>query len=272
MRRGVVESVLRVAYRSDWPAHLWAKVPSSCVVRVVRRTIPILERGAPAMRIGFVSDIHIGPTTPAALLDAAFDALARAELDVLLLGGDYVFLDATPAKADRLATLVSRVPAKVKLAVMGNHDLWTHHALLERALASVDVRVLCNDRVDITPDLVVVGLDEPWTGRIDAARALRDVKAGAVVVLCHSPDGLLEALAHVPHARALYVCGHTHGGHLAAPWGPIYTPGRLGKTFPHGFHDVPPFVLHVSRGVGGSEIPMRTFAPPEVAVLDLVSH
>jgi predicted MPP superfamily phosphohydrolase len=271
VRRGVVESALRIAYRGDWPARVWSKVPSSCDVRVVRRTIPLLPLGAAPLRFGFVSDIHIGPTTPIALLDAAFGALADAELDVLLLGGDYVFLDATPKKARLLASLVARVPAKKKIAVLGNHDLWAQHPLLERALESASADVLCNAHVEVAPDCVVVGLDEPWTGHIDAERAMRGITASTIVVLCHSPDGLPNATAHLPRANALYVCGHTHGGHIATPWGPIIAPGRLGKKYPHGFHDVPPFVLHVSRGVGGSEVPMRTFASPEVAVIDLVS-
>ena len=268
----MLELALGVAYRGDWPGRVWAKVPSSCDVRVVRRTIPLLPPGAAPVRFGFVSDIHIGPTTPPALLDAAFDALARADLDVLLLGGDYVFLDATPEKAERLAALVSRVPAKHKIAVMGNHDLWTHHPRLERALESVNVEILCNAHVTVAPDCVVVGLDEPWTGRIDAERAMRGVTASAIVVLCHSPDGLPDAIAHVPREHALYICGHTHGGHLSTPWGPLVMPGRLGRKYPHGFHDVPPFVLHVSRGVGATEIPVRTFAPPDVAIIELVDH
>lgn len=270
-RRGVVEHALRFAYRGDWPARIWAKVPGSCAVRVVERSVPLLPPGSSPLRFGFVSDIHIGPTTPLALLDAAFDALARARLDVLMLGGDYVFLDATREKADLLASLVARVPAKKKVAVLGNHDLWAEHVLLERALESVNVEILCNTRVQITPDCAVVGLDDPWTGRIDASLAMRDVTARAIVVLCHSPDGLPNASAHIPHTNALYVCGHTHGGHIATPWGPIITPGRLGKKYPHGFHDVPPFFLHVSRGIGGSEVPMRTFASPEVAVIDVVA-
>lgn len=47
-------------------------------------------------------------------------------------------------------------------------------------------------------------------------------------------------------------------------------PGRVGKKYPHGFHHVPPFYLHVSRGLGATELPIRTYAAPEVAVFDLV--
>ena len=131
--RGAVESCLRVVYRGGWPARVWGAVPGRCRVRIARVALPLRPAGAAPLRLGFASDLHIGPTTPPALLDAAFDALARARLDVLLLGGDYVFLDADDAVASRLAALVTRVPARRKLAVLGNHDLWTNHGVLERA-------------------------------------------------------------------------------------------------------------------------------------------
>ncbi len=278
--RGVIESSLRVAYRGDWPAALWKRIPGACRVRCVRHTVGILPPGASPLRLGFVSDIHIGPTTPRELLEAAFLRLASENLDVLLLGGDYVFLDATEEKAELLASLVRRVPAARKFAVLGNHDLWTHHVILEKALLRAKVELLTNASALLEPThgaVAVVGLDEPWTGRMDWSRALRDVgEPTAMVVLCHSPEGLpsavqtIQALPGAP--RGLYVCGHTHGGHIASPWGPIIVPGRVGKRYPHGAHDIAPFFVHVSRGVGGIELPIRAYASPEVAVFDLVAR
>ena len=46
------------------------------------------------MKIAFASDLHAGPTTHPSVLDEAFAALAAAEPDMVLLGGDYVFLSA----------------------------------------------------------------------------------------------------------------------------------------------------------------------------------
>jgi predicted MPP superfamily phosphohydrolase len=276
--RGVVESLLRVLYRGSWPATLWGAIPGACVVHNIRHRIPLLPPGATLVRAGFVSDIHLGPTTPRRLVDAAFDHLASSNLDVLLLGGDYVFLDATEAKSRELAARVRDVPAKIKLAVLGNHDLWTRHSLLERALGSVGVEILINRNVRLGPaasSLWVVGLDEPWTGRMDAASAFRGAEdAGALLVLCHSPDGLPEASRAIgrmgpPTPPTLYVCGHTHGGHVATPWGAPVVPGPTGKRYPAGLYRVGDVDLHVSRGVGGIELPVRTFAPPDVILFEL---
>lgn len=99
--------------------------------------------------------------------------------------------------------------------------------------------------------------------------------AGALVVLCHSPDGLPESLQAIERMRprappTLYVCGHTHGGHVSTPWGPLVVPGPMGKRYPAGLHRVGHMDLHVSRGVGGIEVPVRTYARPDVVVFEIV--
>lgn len=277
--RGVVESSLRILYKGGWPAVLWGNVPGACEVDCVVHRIPLLPRGEKSVRIGFISDLHLGPTTPSRLLDNAFAHLSRANLDVLLLGGDYVFLDATEKQASELASRIQAVPARRKLAVLGNHDLWTHHEIIEQALVGAGVGFLTNrnDTLDPAhPGTRVVGLDDPWTGKLDAGLAFNGTSgARALVVLCHSPDGLPAAqkalLNMVPMPDVLYVCGHTHGGHIATPWGPLIVPGRMGKRYPSGLYEVGPIKLYVSRGVGGIELPIRAYAKPEVAVFELTA-
>jgi predicted MPP superfamily phosphohydrolase len=43
----------------------------------------------------------------------------------------------------------------------------------------------------------------------------------------------------------------------------------MGKRYPWGRHEVDGTTLFVSRGVGGSIVPFRTWAPPDVAVFDV---
>jgi uncharacterized protein len=256
--RGVVEMALRAAYVGDWPARVWSRVTTD-----VRRVDVALEVGC-SLRIGFASDLHLGPTTPIRTLERAFSMLADADLDVLALGGDYVFLDATREKAAILARLVSMVPARLKVAVMGNHDLWAEHRHIEEALTRVGVRVLVNEVVDVG-DVSMVGLDDPWTGVRDEA-ALSRARKRTKIVIAHAP----EVLPWVAGRADAMICGHTHGGHIALPGGrPVVMPGHVGRRFPHGVHDVGGTRLIVSRGLGGIELPIRTFAPPDVVVLAL---
>jgi predicted MPP superfamily phosphohydrolase len=270
--RGLIESALGILYVGEWPARLWGVLPDRCSVHVVRRTLALLPPGANELRIGFASDLHIGPTTPARLLDNAAAHLSNENIDVLLLGGDYVFLDATREKAQALGEFVRRVGAKRTLAVLGNHDLWTTHGQLESALESAGAEVIINAAVRLEAphnNVAFVGLDDPWTGTPNADIAFAGTaEARTRIVLCHSPDG-------VPLIKdrsvALFMCGHTHGGHIAMPWGPIHVPSRMGQTMFAGFHEAHGAHVFVSRGLGGIELPMRTFARPDVAVLTLTA-
>ena len=267
-----MESMLRLVYLGDWPARVWGAWPGNTYVDVVEHRLEILEPGSSSVRVGFVSDLHVGPTTPRRTIEHAFERLRDARLDVLLLGGDYVFLEFTPAKVGMLGELIASVPAATKAAVLGNHDLWDQHELLERELDRRGVHVLTNRhiRVDHETWLTIVGLDDPWSGAPDPQAAFDGVDpAKPTLVLCHAPEGLplLES-----KRVDLMVCGHTHGGQIATPRGPLVVPGPWGRRFPAGLFRVDGIEMFVSRGVGGVEVAPRLFAPPDVAVFDLVGR
>ena len=268
--RGLSELVMRTAYRGNWPARVWNHAPGRALVQRLDHALcvdPARPRAVP-LRIAFASDLHLGPTTPASVLDRAFDLLREAAPDVLVLGGDYVFLEATPAIARELRDRVLAVPARTKIAVMGNHDLWTHHGLIEEALKSAGAHVLINDAVRLPAphdDVAILGIDDAWTGDPDGDRAVAACGDTPVRIgISHSPDGL-------PFLRgkgiSLVLAGHTHGGQIALPGPrPIIVPGPLGKKWPFGLHHEGSLTLFVSRGVGATELPIRTYATPDIVV------
>jgi predicted MPP superfamily phosphohydrolase len=269
--RGLVESVQRFAYAYDWPARLLGRIPAASRVRVLHHRLGLLppRPGRRPLRIAFASDLHIGPLTPAPLLDEAFARIAEARPDVLALGGDYVSLEVTPAIAARLEALVAAAPVATKVAVLGNHDLWTRHDVIERALTAGGARVLLNETIKLPPpydDVALVGLDDPWTGEVDADRAFAGADTPVKVVLAHAP----ESVPFVQGRGAqLLMCGHTHGGQVAAPWGPFAVQGPLSRRWPHGLYRLDELQLFVSRGVGYSDLPVRSFAPSDIAIFEL---
>jgi predicted MPP superfamily phosphohydrolase len=272
-----LEKTLSWLWAGGWPAKLWGLWPGALDVHLIERRIVIPGRdpARPPLRIAFASDLHLGPTTPSGVLDNAFALLRSARADVFALGGDYVFLGATHDKVRELNDRVTAVEAPIKIAVLGNHDFWARPARLEVALSDAGTIVLVNEAMRLPPphdDVALIGLDDPYTsedrraGEEAVNRALAEVADAAVkIAICHSPDGLSWLRGKGVH---FLMCGHTHGGHLALPGGkPLVMSSPMGRLYPWGFHDVDGLQLFVSRGVGGSLVPVRTWAPPDVAVL-----
>jgi predicted MPP superfamily phosphohydrolase len=265
----LVESFQSIVYAGGWPGRVWNFVPAATRVREVRHELRVGREGRAPLRLAFASDLHVGPLTPPRLLDEAFAALARWRPDVLVLGGDYVSLEVTAKSASRVEALVASVPAATKVGVLGNHDLWTDHGLIERALASAGVRVLVNESHALPAphdDVAIVGVDEPWSGAPDADRAFAGVTAPVRIGVVHAPEGQ-------PHfagrGAALMLCGHTHGGQVALPSGPVVVHGPMGRKWPGGLYDVDGLPLYVSRGLGNVELPLRMYSPPEVALFTI---
>jgi predicted MPP superfamily phosphohydrolase len=270
--RGLTETMFGVMYAKDWPARVWNRVPAATRVRRVERGLDLGRAGKAPLRLAFASDLHIGPLTPPRLLDEAFEALAAWAPDVLVLGGDYVFLDVTRAMAERLAELVAMVPARTKLAVLGNHDLWTDQTVIERALERGGARVLVNESVRLPAphdDVAIVGVDEPWTGAPDAegAFAAVDPAADVRIAVAHAPEGIPMIGGR---GASLMLCGHTHGGQVALPKGPVIVHGPMGRKYPSGLYDVDGMQVYVSRGIGTVDVPLRLYAAAEVALFTLV--
>lgn len=266
-----MEWTLGHAYRGAWPARLTRRLGMQPRVRVRHHRVatPSWPVGARPLRIAFASDLHAGPTTHGTLLDEAFAALARTRADLVLLGGDYVFLSADhiPEIARRVAGLAA--PLGI-FGVMGNHDLWADDAVISRALTAAGARMLVNERIALPPPfahVALVGLDDPWTGTVPDVVPFQ-AEDRVRVVLVHAPEAMLH-LRELPFELAL--CGHTHGGHVALPGGiPIVVPGPLSRKFAHGRHALTgDRTLIVSRGIGASEVAFRWNADPDIIVVEL---
>jgi uncharacterized protein len=269
--RGVIEWSLERAYRGSWPARMLRATGMQPSVRVRHHQIatPRWAAGVRPLRIAFASDLHAGPTTHPGLLDEAFATLRHLAPDVVLLGGDYVFLSADhiPVIAERVARLQ---PPLGTFAVLGNHDLWADDTVIAGALAGAGARVLVNQRVTLPAPfegVALVGLDDPWTGARPTTPLFHEGDQ-VRVVLMHAPEGFVF-LEQQPFELA--VCGHTHGGHIALPGGvPILSPGPLSRRFAHGRYDVGRGrTLIVSRGVGNTEVALRLNANPDVLLIEL---
>jgi hypothetical protein len=275
-KKKAIDVALGLLYAGGWPAVITRAIGFQGTLQVSEHVFRVrrARRDAPDLRVAFAADFHVGPTLHARLLADAFAALADAEADLLLLGGDFVSFHAR--YVDRIIEVIARLRAPLgKFAVLGNHDLLGDDEYIVRRLGEAGVTTLVNANMRLPAphdDVWVCGLDDWDEGAPDAEEAFRGAH-GTRVVLGHQPDALL-AIGDRPFDVAFF--GHVHGGQflLRNREPAIRHRGPVSKLYMHGgvFHvgvsDAP---VLVTRGIGTSTLPLRRHADPQVHICTLVA-
>jgi predicted MPP superfamily phosphohydrolase len=234
--------------------------------------LPAGHEALAGLRIGFVTDTHVGPFIRGDDVRRACDLLAAARPDLLLLGGDYISESSRYADeaARALAPLAAAAPLGA-LAVLGNHDYSVGGARMQAALEAQGIRVLRNEAVAVTRGagtVLVAGIDETLLGSPDPGGTLAQVPAGAAALaLWHEPQFAEQAAAH---GAFLQLSGHTHGGQVVLPVvGAVGLPIH-GDRHVVGWSDAAGMPVYTSRGVGIYRPPLRFRCAPEVTLVTLI--
>jgi uncharacterized protein len=248
------------------------------------------------IRIVQLSDLHYdGLRISEQLLAKAIAVTNRAQPDIVVITGDHVTDDPTPAVA--LAERLQSIDCRSGIyAILGNHDIVPAIArsTITRAFTQVGIRVLWNQiAYPFGPALPLVGLADYWSREFNPAIVLSQLSPSIPrIVLSHNPD---TAVPLQSWRVDLQLSGHTHGGQIVIPGlGPVPTwyqqirrwvPKRLRRWVPYmredchkvvkhwewaqGLHQVGNNQLYVNRGLGTFP-PARFFCPPEVTIITLV--
>lgn len=243
-------------------------------VRMERHILPVpnLPKSWAGRKIVQVSDTHSSPAS-GGFLRQTFDRINEERPDVIAFTGDYA---AEGRDLQKSLAIVAREGKRLKasipggkLAVLGNHDRWAGERDVIRALEEAGFNVLVNGSVRLgeSPGLVILGLDDLWSGTVDYRKTLAgvDLSRDAAVALSHNPDVLPDAGRE---GIRVILAGHTHGGQVVLPFfGPPYQPSKY--NYVCGFFRHGKSILYVSRGLGCLFPPFRLNCPPEVAVFTL---
>ncbi len=248
--------------------------PERLVVRHVEITSP--HWGGEPLKIGLVSDIHVGGrkvyAPKVARLVARLNALSP---DIILLAGDYTSGSAPKEARDK--TQVENVEAGYTVlgdlsapmgvfAVLGNHDFQygAHH--VQDSMEKVGITFVDNRSVVVQDRFCVYGLADEYFGNPTAEGYLSCPKDSDKIGLSHSPDSLFL----VPTGSALMLAGHTHGGQLNLPFlGRRLAPIEADLRFAYGQTHIADTPVFVTAGIGMSQITARFRAPPEIVLITL---
>ena len=233
--------------------------------------VPAGAEGLEGLRIGFVTDTHVGPFITAMDLQRAVDLVASENPDLILLGGDYI--SESPRYAPETASILAKLLDAAPLggyAVIGNHDLSVSRVRIQEAFATVGIPLLRNEAAVVKwrgSDLAIAGIDETLLGDPQPADTIAQVPAGTpAIALWHEPEFAEQAANLGAFAQ---LSGHTHGGQIRLPGiGPVGLPIH-GKRYVIGENQVDQMRIYTSRGVGVYRPPARFNCPPEVTLVTL---
>jgi uncharacterized protein len=245
-------------------------------------------------RIGFVTDLHLGVTVSEDLIQQALNKLFIEKMDLLILGGDYIWVPESPlAQAlevvrspkfvnlnrhqlnEEVFSTLSALCASVRpkdgiLAVYGNHDRWTHPTAVSSHFAAVDIELLRNEVKTFRRgkgEIRFVGVDDYLTG----IPLIPDLPTSPEpnILVCHNPDYVNFLFRKNEDRIDFAICGHTHGGQINVPFlGPIAVRIRDPELI-SGLCMSGPFPSYTSRGIGVVEVPYRFDCRPEATMFVL---
>lgn len=267
----------------------------------LRRTIFELEF-LPAdfenYRIGFISDIHHGIHFPREWLEKCLSLLAAESPDLVLLGGDYLWIPdnftgklldfvrnskLASVKKEQLAqaifsdltdSLSVLKPTDGIYAVYGNHDRWIAPDICAQEFARSKISLLINQKVRIqrgSSYFELFGSDDYWTG-IPELKLLGRVPVKDRVLrigLSHNPDLLAYISSRADLQLDLGLAGHTHGGQILFPVIGALKDNIYDTRLFEGRVKLGEMQCYTTRGIGVVEVPYRFNCRPEVSLLEL---
>jgi len=194
--------------------------------------------------------------------------------DLILMTGDY--LDYVP-KVDLAVNFLKRLKAPMGVfGNVGNVD-YLYPKNVARIKKELPQIILINKIKRLTfngVSLWVAGLDDPILYKDysiykkKTSKIINSLpKNEPHVVLIHRPEQIPLVLSL---GAKFILCGHTHGGQMRLPFGlQFYNQSKECKKYFKGIFNLENSVIHVSGGIGTSDIPMRFLSPPEVSLLEL---
>lgn len=252
-------------------------------VEIHRRRMPLhnLDPGLVGLKLVQISDLHYSPVVWQRYLVQYIRWVNELEPDLVVVTGDLI--TGGYRFAHRIATILSHVKAaRGVICTFGNHDYSIYGKngsgegkrradYLEKCLRDRGLVVLRNQTYPVSTNggsrpLLIVGLDDEWSGNIDPDKAFAGVDpTDPIICLNHNPANCNQLMRY-PWEWML--SGHTHGRQVAT--------SRLGRTlyphryrqFTHGYYAVNGRHLYVNRGLSYGQRVLE-WCRPEITVFKL---
>jgi predicted MPP superfamily phosphohydrolase len=211
------------------------------------------------LKIAFITDIHFqNDEADFVRYEKVLRMLVDVKPDLILLGGDYIDMDAENIEylrpkvvkaLDRLAVVAPTY------GVFGNHELYTGELSWYQIVKQSKIRFMHNEVEEIGVNgnsICLRGLGDFFTDRYKSLPFPDDCN-GFKVTVTHDPY-----VAEIDPEGGLYLAGHTHCGQIVLPFiGAPWTPTRASEEYHCGIGSTEDRVWVTSAGIGTTSIPFR---------------
>ncbi|MDD3661508.1 MAG: metallophosphoesterase [Candidatus Dojkabacteria bacterium] len=254
--------------------------PSTVIVRHV--TVDLADYTGTPLRIAVMSDPHVDAFSNGKTFEKAVELVgAEDDLDAAVLLGDYV--RDRDGSTENLSVLTSLAHTLPTYYITGNHDFTLHdrtaeprERLLDVDGALLEAGALPLDNTSTTlhggdDSIILAGVRDIWSQDYSFSDIGKTAQSNAVILLCHNPDGVLNAYREManPSNIDFMISGHTHGGEVRLPLvGAVYPlPIELPQTYDEGFHIYRDIDILITSGLGSVGTRLRFLNPPEIVIL-----
>ena len=238
---------------------------ASIDVRKIEVRVPNWPKKFDGMRVGHISDLHVGDLMPVSKALDAVALLAATKPDLIACTGDLVDLDVEGCEPVFKALGALRA-SMGRYFVLGNHDLLDDAKRVLRLARQAGLTTLRSEMHVVRGGLRIGGIDWSRTLAGNAQEVRSVVKDGIAphLLLAHNPKAFREAArCKIP----LTLAGHTHGGQFALLPNLRKSPrAAASRALRAGHYHEGDSHLFVTTGVG-RWFPLRVNCPAEVAII-----
>ncbi|MFW2178077.1 MULTISPECIES: metallophosphoesterase [unclassified Moraxella] len=224
---------------------------------------------AKPIRLGMVSDLHLGVLVGNRQLTKLTELVKTQGVELLLMAGDVMDDNTDYYESEKMQPALQQLAKAVPMGIyasLGNHDMYGHESAIREAIKQADITLLADSGVLVDERFWLIGrLDNHASHRKDTKDLLPQVIDKPIILLDHEPNGIDE---NVQLPIDLQLSGHTHNGQMFPANFIVQAINRLG----YGHERINDTDVIVSSGYGFWGVPLRLGSQAEIWVIDLVGQ
>lgn len=217
------------------------------------------------IRVGLVSDLHLGRLVGAAAIDKLVRIFQEQQVDVIVLAGDIIDDTLEGYESANLQQNLRQLQAPLGVyAALGNHDYMVEPDRIRQALGQAGLKVLEDESVYLNSGFYLIGRkDDVITNRKSAEQLLQEIDSSKPVFMLQHRPSEFEHQGQLP--IDLQLAGHTHKGQIF----PANLITKIVHFMDYGIQKIGQGNYIVTSGFGFWAVPFRLGSQSEVVIVNV---